>query len=350
VIWNIGSGLSYLSIYKIDCVLNIGDASTATYLVSKDAVLAFNNAASIELKANAVFKIGDKISATETQYESYLIFETTGASAQDALLITSGNFYMYGGSIRLVPWDHSTQYKRRFKVAGGTNEVINTEISDWQIFWVTGGTNTLTNLMLHNLYEGVSFEGGTNTVSNLSEWSSKGNNLTFYINGADVTVYDLKTKSSTSYEIYIKVLNGADLYLDNCALYDITDQTWGTSFVGRYIFERYYIDINVCDKDGVAISGAVVDCEDQYGTASWTAGSITTDASGNITQQKIKYRRFAYSSGIVTTIYSPHKFTISKAGYQTLVLENITVSSPIKWRVELQPAGTANMSRVRVGH
>ena len=42
---------------------------------------------------------------------------------------------------------------------------------------------------------------------------------------------------------------------------------------------------------------------------------------------------------------SPHKFTISKAGYETLVLENITISAPIKWHLELQPLRTRNYGR-----
>ena len=34
--------------------------------------------------------------------------------------------------------------------------------------------------------------------------------------------------------------------------------------------------------------------------------------------------------------YSPHKFTLSKAGYETLDLENITIDGPIVWHLGLQ--------------
>ena len=103
------------------------------------------------------------------------------------------------------------------------------------------------------------------------------------------------------------------------------------------LYEKFTCDINVCDKDGVAISGAVVDCLDKNSNAVWTAGSVTTNGSGNITQQQILYRDWELAGNPATAIiYSPHKFTISKAGYQTLVLENTTVDHPIVWHLELQ--------------
>lgn len=97
------------------------------------------------------------------------------------------------------------------------------------------------------------------------------------------------------------------------------------------INEKYRCNIHVNDKDGTNLASATVLCEDQYGTQIF---SVASDANGDIAEQTINYRARAISA---TTTYSPHKFTISKAGYKTLVIDNITVSNTVKWTVELQP-------------
>jgi len=65
-------------------------------------------------------------------------------------------------------------------------------------------------------------------------------------------------------------------------------------------------------------------------------GSVPTDASGDIEEQTVLYKEWHGTSETLTT-YSPHKFTFSKAGYQTLIHENDTVDHKINWHLELQP-------------
>jgi len=104
----------------------------------------------------------------------------------------------------------------------------------------------------------------------------------------------------------------------------------------NWVQETYTCNINVVDHRGTALAGVVVDCEETGGTAVWTAGTISTDASGDIAEQEIPYKRWSGTSEALTD-YSPHKFTIYKPGYETHVLENITVDAPIVWHLELQP-------------
>ncbi|HUV85112.1 MAG TPA: hypothetical protein VMV86_05335, partial [Methanosarcinales archaeon] len=52
--------------------------------------------------------------------------------------------------------------------------------------------------------------------------------------------------------------------------------------------------------------------------------------------QNINYIRYYYSGGQASETYSPHKFTFSKAGYETIIWDNVTVDAPINWHVELQ--------------
>jgi hypothetical protein len=156
-------------------------------------------------------------------------------------------------------------------------------------------------------------------------------------------------RAGTGFSAWWKDCTLKNALFTNCTVYDCGSgggnltlidpiQTPTTVLIevdGRGIHIVFTCNVNVCDKNGVAISGAVVDCVDQYNTASWAAGTVTTDASGNIAEQQITYKRW-YNIAKTLTTYSPHKFTISKAGYQTLVLDNITVSAPIKWHLEMQ--------------
>jgi len=109
------------------------------------------------------------------------------------------------------------------------------------------------------------------------------------------------------------------------------DDTW--------IKEAYTCNIHIADKDGADLAGVVVDCEDTNGDAVWAAGTIVTDAAGDIAEQVITYKKWEGTDETLTE-YSPHKFTISKAGYETLVLDNITIDSPIVWHEELQDSGS----------
>jgi len=104
--------------------------------------------------------------------------------------------------------------------------------------------------------------------------------------------------------------------------------------VSGTIVEQYTCNIHIADKSSINLSSVTVLCEDKNGTDVF---SVSTDINGNITEQTINYKIWTGTSETLVT-YSPHKFTISKTGYQTLVLENITVDAPIKWHLELQPS------------
>jgi len=127
-------------------------------------------------------------------------------------------------------------------------------------------------------------------------------------------------------------------YLTNSVLEDpVGFSTKGLYHADDTLIERYTCNIHIADKDGANLAGRTVDCEDQFGNPVWAAGTITTDAAGDIAEQAINYKQWAGTAETLTT-YSPHIFTISKAGYETMVLDNITVDALIAWHLELLPA------------
>jgi hypothetical protein len=95
---------------------------------------------------------------------------------------------------------------------------------------------------------------------------------------------------------------------------------------------QYTINIHVADKDGANLASVTVLCEDESGTQVF---SVSTDANGDIAEQTVTWKKWVGTSETETG-YSPHKFTLSKAGYETLPKENITVDGSIKWHLELQ--------------
>ena len=110
------------------------------------------------------------------------------------------------------------------------------------------------------------------------------------------------------------------------------------------------------DKAGDGIVGATVNCwgsaatpatpSEEYDTV--VINAVDTGASGVLAEQTITARKWVGTSETLTT-YSPHKFTISAQGYETLILENITIDGPIDWHLELQHVGGAKNKQIGLG-
>jgi len=98
------------------------------------------------------------------------------------------------------------------------------------------------------------------------------------------------------------------------------------------IYEQRTINIEVVDQDGVALETAAVLLEDD---ADVDIFDVTTDAGGDIAEQTMTPKSWT-GTDETEDDNNPFKLTIFKAGYETLILENITIDSSIKWRLELQ--------------
>jgi hypothetical protein len=104
-------------------------------------------------------------------------------------------------------------------------------------------------------------------------------------------------------------------------------------------YYRYTFNLHVTDKDGANLSGATVnlygsDATD-YDTAAWTEDSILTQADGTIAEQTVTVKKWVGTSEVLTD-YNSFKLEISAPGYQTLTMENLEISEPVSWHVELQ--------------
>ena len=76
----------------------------------------------------------------------------------------------------------------------------------------------------------------------------------------------------------------------------------------------------------------------------YIAKAISTDVSGDITELNLVYKTWSTTSETLNDL-SPHKFTLSKAGYETLPIDNYTVDGPVNEHWELQPIRARALGR-----
>jgi hypothetical protein len=128
-----------------------------------------------------------------------------------------------------------------------------------------------------------------------------------------------------------------DLSLIDCEFTNWIVYTRGVGELGKAL-RKYTVNIHVSDKDGANLETANVVCLDKDDNEIF---NVDTDAEGNIAEQIVTYQQWyqlasGYHGEDEATCFSPHKFTISKDGYETLTIDNITINDPIKWHLELQ--------------
>ncbi|MFW6121758.1 MAG: carboxypeptidase-like regulatory domain-containing protein [Petrotogales bacterium] len=325
VIWDYGDGQ-----YKIDCIFLIGDNTTSTYFKETNKQIVFSENNYYLVLVNAVFHLGEKV-GTNLGYQGCAIFlYDDGASAASNYI--SGSEYLYGSYFKQILTggicfsadlhlvDGVGEYfssilegRNRIQFEGNDISINDTIFS----YWGNGAQikNTSGTFSRVDLIETYSLDVGVNSPTGpvtLDETNTNRSELKCWFKNIDEVVTILNPKQGTT----------------------LTIHGW-TGENTNYCYVAWTCNIHITDKDGVNLENATVKCEDKNNNEVF---SVTTDANGEITEQNINYIR--YGDGIDDLIYSPHKFTISKAGYETLILDNITVDSVVDWHLELLPALT----------
>jgi len=313
VIWDYGGGQ-----YKIDANLDIGNDVASTYFTTKREQLTFSSGAELTTKGNAVFQSGEKV-GDWGRGGSCFRFSLTSSM----ILAKDGDVKLYASKFQF----DSNQYLYLMN-GDGSVEALNVQ---FDFYYSNGGNYTRIVFLNH----------GTATLKDV--YVSDSYSIRIDIDGTYENIHTHNTHSGlygSALIVGAKVTSASieDIFAKN-GTFEIRDPDFVISTVrcsgaGDIIKEQYTCNIHIADKDGADLAGVVVDCEDQFGTAVWAAGTITTGAAGDIAEQIITYKQWVGTSETLTT-YSPHKFTISKAGYETMVLDAITVDEKINWHLEL---------------
>ena len=339
VIWNLGNKQ-----YKISCTVNIGDASTSTYFATTREqivlpfITTFGNC--FVVKANATFRSGIKVSSTQTNGGSQFLIDSVGSAWGGYIFAANtGLVLLYNTSVILTN-PHATYGPsiRTYASSQGA-EYIDLTVTGLA-FYNYGGTVYYYNVLIINPVDiDYPFYWAGSTSAGIERVTIQiPTNYFFFVSAdaVDVTVRDLVFQGTpvvADLAIGLRY-NGGDIFLVDCVLPNWTIHNADTSSQGGYLYRQYSVNIHLADKDGSNLASATVLCQDKNGASVF---SVSTAVDGTITEQNVSYSQSIYTGGAeVTTVLSPHKFTISKTGYETLVLENITVDGSIDWHLELQ--------------
>lgn len=335
VIWNKGNGQ-----YQNDSNFNVGNESTSTYFMSIKEQLYGSVGVSISVKANATLQIGKLMGSYGYSGSAWNIVQ--GVNATHFLM--GGTCLIYGSIIHIREGANALVFETG--VVTVKNSIMSSNVSD-------GGSNpSCSNFAFSSLMENISLDnvwfidtyGPIIQISPILFNDIRFHNtpLGLLIQVSMVIDKPFLMTVSGMYFILYTDWGGLTVTIKDCNV-ALTGKVYhgGSDAPITTTKENFRCNVHVVDSTGVNLSDAVVLCRDKNND---TVFSVSTDANGNITEQVIEYRRFygnTYFGMPVETIYSPHKFTISKADYQTLVLENITVDHPIVWHLELQEPGVS---------
>lgn len=320
VIWDYGNRQ-----YLVDSNFNIGDGSTATYFASLNDQVYFANSCYPAVTANATLQIGTADGSYSGNGSSW-VFPANNTNPRFGANATTAKIYCYSSYL---------QFRNSHMVTAGAGTA---EFEFYDSIVVAEGAQTLSwinwteNLKLRNMYlfNLKNLQPGSVQIAQLEDVHTHNPEQGAFFTGAGTPVVDGMKVTSADHDARIWIANAGLLMQD--PVYNIANPEVGSS---GFIQEQYTCNIHVADKDGANLASVTVLCENE---ADAQVFSVSTDANGDIAEQAIPYKRWAGTSE-TETAYSPHKFTLSKAGHETLVLEAITVDSPIVWHLELQDPG-----------
>ena len=329
-------------VYLIHLDLDIGDGSTATTLTSEREHVVFDSGYGPRVVSKGVLTLGALTGDWGTKGS---FWEISGVSTTNERITEYGatlNIYastlydshlgycdIYGttdfrNSILMHSYDVDSSYRRRFSWGGSQVKSLRNVFicnSYGANFNIVPGT--FENVHIHSGGYGVyctkhstpfttkEAKFTNNSIADVATYSAAGNVVTF-------NLVDPKSAVGTV------ALSG-----DGAAVSSINEQ--------------YTCNITVVDKDGTGIVGATVACTgSDSGTASEeydTVGFTTADtgASGVLAEQTVTVKKWVGTSETLTN-YNYFKFTITEPGYETLVMEKVTIDAPIVWHLELQPS------------
>ena len=342
IIWDYGNGQ-----YLISAYFGVGDGTTPTYFADNgkqidfDGTVLNDNGRRINILSSATFMGGELIDATDKatkngiNFFDYSVAPTSAhrlisVEGTGSLLLYSCSFYnLTGVAILRVS-------------SSGTNRIWNCLCSDNVYIWPDAATNVY-NVTLSSVTYAINLPHPDCVFNRILGLSV--NTLVYSTGPFEVSNFVSRR------HVYVLTTGSTFLIPEIGYFTDCEFDSWNTNINSGstgWAFRRYTCNITVKNNAGTLLDGVEVLCEDQVDATAWTTTTGDTD-TGKIDEQLINYQRFYYSGGQAVDTYSPHKFTFSKAGYKTLIKENITVDHPIVWDIELQYVAGARNQTVGMG-
>lgn len=310
------------AVYKILKTVQFGDGANSLTFKSINEIVYFDDAQYFSIKSNATLELG----VLSNGYGIDGSFWSVGPSATMVMTVTgqTPTFHLYGSRL------HSRN--QSIFIQSGTIVINKGQIT------FASSTNYLrcysgiTLLSIKDLY----LEGGyrlwcDKTPTDFDDVHIH-NSTKALLASVAVTLDSLLVTNASTQDVWITTAN--TITLKNPKFHPTRIQI---DDAGGIVIEQYTCNIHVADKNGNNLSGVVVSCEDQNENEVFSA---LTDANGDIIEQMIDYKKWEGTEETLTE-YSPHKFIFTKAGQRTTEIKNVTVDSPIVWKVEMSGANRA---------
>jgi len=324
VIWDHGNGH-----YTIDSTFQIGDGGTSTYFMSTDKELVvWTDHLGFFIKSSAELQLGELSGDWASNGVAWVINRTTAwpniisDGEATAVFKVYGSAFFDDNTVQVPIKDGTTDFRNSIFMGGASStgwafyvselSIKRSFIASCRSIELRAAPDTMDVVYFHNIPAGIGSYADDVLLIDPDITES---------GPPDVFVLGISETSSLLVRDPITPIATPEIYIKD----------------GCFVVEQYTCNIEVADKDGTLLDGVVVDCEDQNTDAVWAAGTQATGDTdtGKIDEQIIDFKKWTSRSETLTE-YSPHKFTLSKAGYETLILEDITVDSPINWHLELK--------------
>ncbi|KKK58856.1 hypothetical protein LCGC14_3040210, partial [marine sediment metagenome] len=329
LIWDHGDG-----VYKTDADLDIGDGSTSTYLTSTVENVIFVGAAVVEVHAAATLQIGALTDSWGVDGSSWHLGGPDAGSEQWG---KGGTVLVYASKIyNAVKCEQRLQvgvFKTKNSIFHATWTAA---LNDWQRRFNYGPS--LTTLEIEDMYiaksQNTIFEDVPGVIDNIQSHAGR---FGVQTTQPSVEVTGIRVTSANVNDVRVWTAGpAADLTLTDPKATTANPDVAGNA--ASFIQEQYTCNIHVADRAGNNLATVNIGCDSD---GEGDVFDVNTDANGDIAEQKVPFKKWVGESETLTS-FSPHTFTISKAGYETLILEVITVDHPIVWHLELQRSASLN--------
>jgi len=317
--------------YQLACKFNIGDGSTETHVKDseKQFVLADGVVGSwayyFEVKANAYLTFGNMENQSQkatNQGVSFICLDVDIAVGLINNLVggyKQGTIYLYSCQFTTLTYtSHITAHSGRIWNCILTKHVMLRWCYNADIYNVT--------IQKEDTYHAIATSSGTMDrilVQNVGN--------VFYSLGYETF--------SASNVVARGCVNFMQVYGAGSANFNFTNVdsdvmafTFDASWTGK-VYWKYLFDLQVLDKDGVAISEASVILKQADNT---TVINATTDAIGKISQTTVTRGYYNRANDNTLQDYGPFKLTVTKTGYMPYVLNDIILNKNLDWRIYMR--------------
>lgn len=318
--------------------LQIGDGSTATWFkdINKEIVMDATTLTNLIIRLAAHFQFGDKDGNDNTSNGCKLKI----LNPQQYIFSEDCN---HGGGEGTKLYDSYIDVSHAIRILllnDKCHEIRDCTFANIGVLRIKGSTSIVKNVYIHG---GTNY--GFNPAGTLGEISNirivkRIYGLYVYAPLGSCTFKNIETSEITSgKDIFINQNGVCNVYIIDSILSN-WDINWASA-PDPVIYRQYTFNLKVLDTNQNNVENATVILKDKDGTQLF---SLTTNASGEITEQTVSYGYYNQANGNTLQGYSPHTIEIKKAGYKTYK-KKFTMDSKIDWTIALQKVLDNNFSK-----